>query len=59
MAASREDRTYVDAQGVTIHYYVWSARRPRAVVQLAHGLGEYATRYEWLAGQLVAAGYTV
>lgn len=59
MAASREDRTYVDAQGVTIHYYVWPAKKPRAIVQLAHGLGEYATRYEWLASTLVAAGYTV
>lgn len=59
MAASREDRTYIDAQGVTIHYYVWKAGEPRAIVQLAHGLGEYATRYEWLAGTLVAAGYTV
>ncbi|HEU4848799.1 MAG TPA: alpha/beta hydrolase [Terrimesophilobacter sp.] len=59
MAASREDRTYVDAQGVTIHYYVWKAEKPRAIIQLAHGLGEYATRYEWLVGRLVAAGYTV
>ncbi len=59
MAASREDRTYVDAQGVTIHYYVWKAANPRAVIQLAHGLGEYATRYEWLVSTLVAAGYTV
>ncbi|GAA3731010.1 alpha/beta hydrolase [Leifsonia bigeumensis] len=59
MAASREDRTYVDAQGVTIHYYVWKADEPRAIIQLAHGLGEYATRYEWLVGRLVAAGYTV
>lgn len=57
--SSREDRTYVDAQGVTIHYYVWSAKKPRAVIQLAHGLGEYATRYEWLAGQFTRAGYTV
>lgn len=59
MAASREDRTYVDAQGVTIHYYVWKAAEPRAIVQLAHGLGEYATRYEWLASRLVEGGYTV
>jgi len=59
VAASREDRTYVDAQGVTIHYYVWKAANPRAVIQLAHGLGEYATRYEWLVSTLVAAGYTV
>jgi alpha-beta hydrolase superfamily lysophospholipase len=29
------------------------------VLQLAHGLGEYATRYEGLAQALVAAGYSV
>lgn len=62
MAASstaREDRTYQDAHGVTIHYYVWAVAEPRAVIQIAHGLGEYAARYEWLAQQLTAAGYTV
>ncbi len=56
---SREDRTYVDAQGVTIHYHVWPATKPRAVIQLLHGLGEHALRYEWLAARLTAAGYTV
>lgn len=58
-SSTRETRTYLDAEGVTIHYYVWAAKRPRAVIQLAHGLGEHAARYEWLAGQLTAAGYTV
>ena len=57
--AARGDYSYVDAQGVTIHYYVWLAGTPKAVVQLAHGLGEYATRYEPLAQDLVAAGYVV
>lgn len=57
--SARDDRTYVDAEGITIHYYVWAAKKPRAVVQIAHGLGEYAARYEWLAGKLNAAGYTV
>lgn len=55
----REDRTYQDAHGITIHYYVWAAKKPRAVIQVAHGLGEHAARYEWLAGQLTSAGYTV
>ena len=57
--SQRDDRTYVDAEGVTIHYYVWAAQKPRAVIQLLHGLGEYATRYEWLASQFTSAGYTV
>jgi alpha-beta hydrolase superfamily lysophospholipase len=60
----RTDRTFVDAQGVTIHYYTWAANvskggAPKGVLQLAHGLGEYATRYEGLAQALVAAGYSV
>lgn len=58
-SSARDDRTYQDAEGITIHYYVWVAKKPRAVIQLAHGLGEHAARYEWLAGQLTAAGYTV
>ncbi|MFT4028967.1 MAG: alpha/beta hydrolase [Protaetiibacter sp.] len=56
---TRTSHSYVDAHGVTIHYYVWRAEAPRAVVQLLHGLGEYATRYERFAQALVAAGYTV
>ena len=56
---TRTNHTYVDAEGVTIHYYVWKAASPKAVVQLAHGLGDHALRYEQVAQDLVAAGYTV
>lgn len=56
---TRTEHTFVDAESVTIHYYVWEADAPRAVVQLLHGLGEYATRYELFAQGLAAAGYTV
>jgi alpha-beta hydrolase superfamily lysophospholipase len=59
VSVSRTDRTFVDAKGVTIHYYRWQAAKPKGVLQLAHGLGEYATRYEGLAQALVAAGYSV
>ena len=55
----REDRTFVDAHGVVIHYYVWPSAAPKGILQLAHGLGEYAGRYEHLAQELVNAGYTV
>ncbi|MBC7518457.1 MAG: alpha/beta fold hydrolase [Microbacteriaceae bacterium] len=44
---------------MVIHFYVWRAGKPRGVVQIAHGLGEYARRYEELAQILVGAGYTV
>lgn len=57
--AAREDHTFVDAHGVTVHYYVWRNGRPRAILQLAHGLGEHALRYERLAQTLVNVGYTV
>ena len=53
---TRTAHTFVDAYGVTIHYYVWEADAPRAVVQLVHGVGEYATRYDRFARALVAAG---
>lgn len=55
----RSNHTFVDALGVTIHYYVWAAAKPKAIVQLAHGLGEHALRYEYAAQWLVNAGYTV
>jgi alpha-beta hydrolase superfamily lysophospholipase len=57
--AARGDYTYVDAEGITIHYYVWRSGTPKAVIHLVHGLGEYATRYEELAQAFVAAGYAV
>ncbi len=58
-AVPRTERTFVDAEGVTIHYYTWAAKSPKGIVQIAHGLGEYALRYEGLAQALVSAGYSV
>jgi alpha-beta hydrolase superfamily lysophospholipase len=55
----RNDSTFVDAQGVTIYYYSWKAAKPKAVIQITHGLGEHSLRYEALAADLVAAGYSV
>jgi alpha-beta hydrolase superfamily lysophospholipase len=57
--AARGDYTFEDADGVTVHYYVWRAAQPKAIVQIVHGVGEYAIRYEEVAQDLVAAGYTV
>lgn len=50
---------FTDEDGVAISYYVWPVERPRVIVQLAHGVGEHARRYEQLAATLNAAGYTV
>lgn len=57
--AVRNERTYVDAHGVTIHFSEWKVGAPRGVIQISHGLGDHALRYEKLAQELVAAGYTV
>jgi len=55
----RSHDTFVDHLGVTIHYYSWKAAKPKAVLQLTHGLGDHALRYEQLAQDLVNEGYTV
>ena len=57
--ATRSDSSYVDAEGITIFTYAWKAAKPKGVVQLAHGLGDHALRYEELAQHLVQAGYSV
>jgi alpha-beta hydrolase superfamily lysophospholipase len=61
MAATTAARgeSFVDHDGVTIHYYGWHAAAPKAIIQLVHGVGDHALRYEELAGRLTAAGYTV
>ena len=51
---------FIDAHGITIFYDVHPAKTtPRAVFQLAHGLGEHAGRYAVLIDALTADGYTV
>jgi alpha-beta hydrolase superfamily lysophospholipase len=55
----RHDHEFVDAHGVPISYYGWRAHDPAGVVQIAHGVGEYALRYEELAQNLVRAGWSV
>ncbi|TPW78432.1 alpha/beta fold hydrolase [Schumannella sp. 10F1B-5-1] len=55
----RIDDSYVDERGVTIHFSIWKAPAPTAIVQLAHGVGEHGLRYEQTAQDLVNAGFTV
>jgi alpha-beta hydrolase superfamily lysophospholipase len=57
--AERRDFTFEDTDGVQVSYYAWTPGRPKAVVQVLHGLGEHALRYEELAQELVNAGYSV
>ncbi len=59
-APKRVDEIFVDSYGVTIHYHRWSPRgEPRAIIQLAHGLGEHALRYDGLVTRLVKEGFEV
>jgi alpha-beta hydrolase superfamily lysophospholipase len=51
--------TFTDEHGIAVTYYVWPAENARAVLQLAHGVGEHALRYGPLVERLNAAGYTV
>jgi alpha-beta hydrolase superfamily lysophospholipase len=57
-----ETFTYLDADQKKIFVYHWSSqeqRTPQAIVQIAHGMGEMAARYERFARSLIEAGYEV
>lgn len=47
------------SDGHAVACYHWAAENPRMVVQIAHGMGEHAKRYDWVADQLTKAGYVV
>ena len=42
--------------GIRLHYRCWDVPSPRAVVMVAHGLGEHSGRYGELAQDLARAG---
>jgi alpha-beta hydrolase superfamily lysophospholipase len=51
---------YTSSDGAQIAAYRWdSAASPKAVVQLTHGMGEHARRYDHVARALNDAGFTV
>jgi alpha-beta hydrolase superfamily lysophospholipase len=45
--------------GLVLPGRAWCSARPRALIAVAHGLGEHSGRYAALAADLVAAGCTV
>jgi alpha-beta hydrolase superfamily lysophospholipase len=52
--------TITDSGGVTVYCYRWDPDdKPKAVVHLAHGMGEHGRRYDRVASALVRAGYVV
>jgi alpha-beta hydrolase superfamily lysophospholipase len=48
-----------DAHGIQTVYDIYPVERPRAIVQILHGVGEHAGRYAALAQALAADGYVV
>lgn len=54
--------TFKTSDGVQIFVYKWlpdDASSVKAAIQIAHGMGEHAARYERFAGALTNAGYAV
>jgi alpha-beta hydrolase superfamily lysophospholipase len=57
MATTRSERNFDGVGGVRIVYDVWTPDTPpRAVVVLAHGMGEHARRYDHVAQRFGEAG---
>jgi alpha-beta hydrolase superfamily lysophospholipase len=57
MTTTRTERTFDGVGGVRIVYDVWTPDvAPRALVVLAHGLGEHARRYDHVTQRLGEAG---
>jgi alpha-beta hydrolase superfamily lysophospholipase len=52
--------SFTAGDGTEVQAYRWdTAGDPRAIVQIAHGMGEHAARYRRLAEALTGAGYVV
>jgi alpha-beta hydrolase superfamily lysophospholipase len=52
-------RSFTDHLGVEIVFFEWPVADPKAVIQIAHGLGEHARRYDHMASVLNRAGFSV
>jgi alpha-beta hydrolase superfamily lysophospholipase len=52
-------RSFKDDFGVEIMFYEWPVANPKAVIQIAHGLGEHARRYDLMAETLNKVGFSV
>jgi alpha-beta hydrolase superfamily lysophospholipase len=52
-------RSFKDEFGVDIVFYEWPVADPKAIIQIAHGLGEHARRYDHMAAVLNRAGFSV
>ena len=52
-------RSFKDEFGVDIVFFEWPVADPKAIIQIAHGLGEHARRYDHMAAVLNRAGFSV
>jgi alpha-beta hydrolase superfamily lysophospholipase len=60
MSMTRKDFTFRAADGVEIYVYKWLPKiRPKAAINIAHGMAETAARYERFADCLTKYGYAV
>jgi alpha-beta hydrolase superfamily lysophospholipase len=53
------ERVFKDPFGVDVFFYEWPVAEPKAIIQIAHGLGEHARRYDHVAEVLNRAGFSV
>lgn len=55
-----EQYNFKNKENSTIIYYKWGNNtKPKAIIQLAHGMSEWAARYDYFANKLVEEGYLV
>ncbi|MDI9216387.1 alpha/beta hydrolase [Clostridium tertium] len=52
---------FKNKEGMDISCYKWSdnSSKPKAVIQIVHGMSEWAGRYDYFANRLVKEGYVV
>ena len=56
---ARKEFFFKSQDGTEVFVYKWEAKKPKAVVQIAHGAIEHALRYEDFAKALASQGFTV
>ena len=59
MTALPIQRSFRDSNDTQIVFFEWPVANPKAVIQIAHGLGEHARRYDHMASVLNRAGFSV
>ena len=53
------DYSFTSKDGTSIHAVKWEAKKPKAIVQIIHGMAEYVERYDDFAKYLTERGFIV